>query len=262
MLPSVQHLYQELLSILHTVLHIRIALPKSFKYRTGSALMPAEIVPNLLVMSQPVNTCVAGRTSHTGFPTFTAITWRGMNRVLSPKFSESIRCQKMVEIHDYNEYISDNWRGWQSVSCNSVLQHELFGCRLFMVGVKVLVLEHFSILYRLCGCWCFITHYPTQDDEKMCCEVSIKYPFMSCSSLLCLLQMAKNCPYLLLTCFLVQCYCTRLGFSEFVSVARCLSPILQCMNRRRSQCEKHFCTLRRSCSATNAKTLMVLFWQN
>ena len=104
-----------------------------------------------------------------------------------------------------------------------------------------------------------VQHYPTQDDEKMCCEVSIKYPFMSCSSLLCLLQMAKNCPYLLLTCFLVQCYCTRRGFSEFVSVARCLSPILQCMNRRRSQCEKHFCTLRRSCSATNAKTLMVLF---
>jgi len=57
------------------------ALPKSFKYRTGSALMPAAFVPNLLVMSQPVNTCVAGRTSHIGFPTFTAITYR------SPHFS-------------------------------------------------------------------------------------------------------------------------------------------------------------------------------
>ena len=61
------------------------ALPKSFKYRTGSALMPAAFVPNLLVMSQPVNTCVAERTSHIGFPTFTAITYR------SPHFSFSWR---------------------------------------------------------------------------------------------------------------------------------------------------------------------------
>ena len=43
-----------------------------------------------------------------------------------------------------------------------------------MVGVKVWVLEHFSILYQPCGYWCFIAHCPTQDDEKiirMCYEV-------------------------------------------------------------------------------------------
>jgi len=85
MVPFVQHLYQELLIVLHTILTSVCAIPKSFKYRTGSALMPAAFVPNLLVMSQPVNACVAGRNLHTGFPIFTAITWtlRGQIRMCS-----------------------------------------------------------------------------------------------------------------------------------------------------------------------------------
>ena len=83
----------------------------------------------------------------------------------------------MVEIHGYNEHISVT--GEDSNLCHATLSENMNSVRncsefgLFMVGVKVWVLEHFSILYQLCGCWCFIAHYLTQDDEKiirMCCE--------------------------------------------------------------------------------------------
>jgi len=72
-----------------------------------------------------------------------------------------------------------HWRGWQSVPCNSVWQHEqcevLFGCRPLHGRCQGLGVG--TLLYSLStvrGCWCFITHYPTQDDEtviRMCCEV-------------------------------------------------------------------------------------------
>ena len=76
--------------------------------------------------------------------------------MLCNSVSGYIRCQKMVEIHGYNEHISvtgedDNpCLATLSDSMNSVRNYSDVG--LFMVGVKVWVLEHFSILYRLCGC--------------------------------------------------------------------------------------------------------------
>ena len=63
------------------------------------------------------------------------------NSPSEPKFSESIRCQKMVEIHGYNEHISvtgedDNpCHATLSDSMNSVRNYSDVG--LFMVGDSV-----------------------------------------------------------------------------------------------------------------------------
>jgi len=100
------------------------------------------------------------------------------NSPSEPKFSKFICCQKMVEIHGCNEHVGVT--GEDDNPCHATVSDNMNSMRnysdvsLFMVGVKVWVLQHFSILYRLCGYWCFIAHYPTQDDEKiigMCCEV-------------------------------------------------------------------------------------------
>ena len=73
------------------------------------------------------------------------------NSTSEPKFSESNRCQKMVEIHGYNEHISvtgedDNpCHATLSDSMNSVRNYSDVG--LFMVDVKVWVLEHFGFSF-------------------------------------------------------------------------------------------------------------------
>jgi len=94
----------------------------------------------------------------------------------------------MVEIRGYNKHVSVT--GEDDNPCHATLSDNINSVRnyldvgLFMVGVKVWVLEHFSILYQLCGY--FIAHYLTQDDEKiitMCCEV-VHYVSLSCSSLI------------------------------------------------------------------------------
>jgi len=147
------------------------ALPKSFKYKFAGTVTAGQ--------------CMCCRENFTHwFSNFHSYYMKRDESCLvanSPsesKFSESICCQKMVEMHGYNEHVSVT--GEDDSPCHATLSDNMNSVRnysdvsLFMVSVKVWVLEHFSILYRLCGCWCFIAYYLTQDDEKiirMCCEV-------------------------------------------------------------------------------------------
>jgi len=110
------------------------------------------------------------------------------NSPSEPKFIESIRCQKMVEIHGYNKHVTVT--GEDDNPCHATLSDNTNSVRnyldvsLFMVGVKVWVLEHFSILYRLCGYWCLLPTIRLRTMRRLSgCAVSITYPFMSCSSL-------------------------------------------------------------------------------
>lgn len=162
MLPSVQHLYQELLSVLHTVLHIRMCPPKVLQVQNRLGLdassFRAKFAGNVTAGQYM---CCREDFTH-WFSNFHSYYMKRDESCLvanSPsesKFSESIRCQKMVEIHGYNEHISVT--GEDDNPCHATLYDSMNSVRnysdvgLFMVGVKVWVLEHFSILYRLCGC--------------------------------------------------------------------------------------------------------------
>ena len=119
--------------------------------------MPSAFVPHLLVLSQLVNACVAHWFSN--FHSYYVKrdeSFLFANSHSEPKFSESIRCQKMVEIHGYNKHASVT--GEDDNPCHATLSDNMnsmgnyLDVDLFMVSVKVWVLEHFSILYRLCGC--------------------------------------------------------------------------------------------------------------
>ena len=112
-----------------------------------------------------------------------------MNRVLSP----TPLWAKVQRVHSLpkdgrNTWLRRthqcHWRGWQSVSCNSVWQHEqreeLFGCRPLHGRCQGLGVG--TLLHSLSTVWVLMFHHPLSDSE---CAVkwSIKYPFMSCSSL-------------------------------------------------------------------------------
>ena len=58
--------------------------PKYFRYRIESSLIAAALVPNLLVKSQPVSVCMAGKTVHNPSGSFVASVCDGINRVVAP----------------------------------------------------------------------------------------------------------------------------------------------------------------------------------
>ena len=132
MFPSVQHLYQELLSILHTVLHIRMCPSKVLQVQNRLALNASSFRAKFAA-TVTAGHCMCCREDFTHW------------------FSESIRCQKMVEIHGYNKHASVT--GEDVNPCHATLSDIINSKRnyldvsLFMVGVKVCVLQHFSILY-------------------------------------------------------------------------------------------------------------------
>jgi len=104
------------------------------------------------------------------------------NSPSEPKFSESIRCQTMVEIHGYNKHVSVT--GEDDNPCHATLSGNINSVRsyldvsLFMVGVKVFIdcvgIDVLSPTIRL----------RTMRILSGCAvKWSIMYSFMSCSSL-------------------------------------------------------------------------------
>jgi len=92
------------------------AHPKSLKYRTGSALVPAAFVPNLLILSQGGLHTLVIQLSQLLHEEGWIMSchdlpfWAKVQRVHSlPKDGRNTWLQRTHQCH---------WKGWQSVSCN------------------------------------------------------------------------------------------------------------------------------------------------
>ena len=127
-------------------------------------------MPSLLVLSQPVSACIVIKTSHIGLPTLSAISWRGINRVLSPapplgQSSWSPFAIEMIWIHYNYEHISiarENYYPCAITSDGMKSMWDDTDISLFMVLVYLWVLAYYSIPDRLGLYWGFVSHYPTQ----------------------------------------------------------------------------------------------------
>jgi len=157
MFPSVQHLYQELLSILHIVLHIHVCPPKVLQVQNTLGLNASSFHAKFAGIVT-ADQCMCCRENFTYcFSNFHSyyMKWDESclvaNSPSEPKFSKLIRCQKMVEIHGCNEHVTvtgeDDNPCHATVSDNINSMRNYLDVSLFMVGVKVCVLQHFSILY-------------------------------------------------------------------------------------------------------------------
>ena len=157
MFSSVQHLHRELLSILHSVLHIHMCPPKVLRVQNRLGLNASSSRAKF-AGTVTAGQCMCCREDCTHwFSNFHSYymnrneSFLVANSPFEPKFSMLIRCQKMVEIHGCNKHISvtaedDNpCHATVSDNINSVRNYSDVG--LFMVGVNVWVLAHFSILY-------------------------------------------------------------------------------------------------------------------
>jgi len=192
MVSYVQHLHQTLSPGAH-------GGSKDVPYQslsiTEHAFMPAAFVSDFLVMSQPVNAYVAGRTSQSVFPTLAAIVWTGMNRVLSlTPLSAKVQRVHALPKDCRNTWLQRkhhcHWRGWQFVSCNSVWQHkqrvELFGCRPLhgrCQSLAVKTVPFFVDCVRVDVSSPTIRLMTTKRSSGSVVKWSVKYLFMSCSSL-------------------------------------------------------------------------------
>src|SRR5688572_11471667 len=112
MVPSVQHLHKELLSVVHTVMHIRMCPPEVFQVQNRLGLDASSFCAKF-ASNVTAGQCMCCREDFTQLlSNFCSYYMKRdesclvSNSPSEPKFSESMRHQEMVEIHGYNEYIS------------------------------------------------------------------------------------------------------------------------------------------------------------